>query len=87
MTEFMNIISGIGDMPADEGIGSVFVAAGLGLLALALMYAVLLVMNYLHDKKEKEKNGTENKEDSDKQDKTDDTTDTNKEKQDNEVEK
>lgn len=46
----------IGEMPASEGAGTVAVAAVCALGALALMYGVLELMNYLYRKKQKDDN-------------------------------
>lgn len=51
----------LGNTSAAEGFGSVFIAAVCGLGALALMYAVLVIMNKVHDKQEQEKNEQEAK--------------------------
>lgn len=45
----------VGDLPAGEGFGAVLGAALNGLLALALIFAVLIVMNKVREKKEAEK--------------------------------
>ena len=44
----------LGSTSAAEGFGSVFIATACGLGALALMYAVLVIMNKVHDKQEQE---------------------------------
>ena len=51
----------LGSTSAAEGFGSVFIAAVCGLGALALMYAVLVIMNKIHDKQEQEKSRQEEK--------------------------
>lgn len=51
----------LGNTSAAEGFGSVFIAAACGLGALALMYAVLVIMNKIHDKQEQEKSRQEEK--------------------------
>ena len=51
----------LGSTSAAEGFGSVFIAAICGLGALALMYAVLVIMNKVHDKQEQEKAQQEQK--------------------------
>ncbi|MGN0578152.1 MAG: hypothetical protein ACI4J4_05995 [Ruminiclostridium sp.] len=51
----------LGSTSAAEGFGSVFIAAICGLGALALMYAVLVIMNKVHDKQEQEKSRQEAK--------------------------
>ena len=51
----------LGSTSAAEGFGSVFIAAICGLGALALMYAVLVIMNKIHDKQEQEKSRQEQK--------------------------
>ena len=51
----------LGSTSAAEGFGSVFIAAVCGLGALALMYAVLVIMNKIHDKQEQEKSQQEQK--------------------------
>ena len=51
----------LGSTSAAEGFGSVFIAAACGLGALALMYAVLVIMNRIHDKQEQEKSRQEEK--------------------------
>lgn len=51
----------LGSTSAAEGFGSVFIAAACGLGALALMYAVLVIMNKVHDKQEQEKAQPEQK--------------------------
>ncbi|MGN0657255.1 MAG: hypothetical protein ACI4KR_10725 [Ruminiclostridium sp.] len=51
----------LGSTSAAEGFGSVFIAAICGLGALALMYAVLVIMNKIHDRQEQEKSQQEQK--------------------------
>ena len=51
----------LGSTSAAEGFGSVFIAAICGLGALALMYAVLVIMNKIHDKQEQERSQQEQK--------------------------
>lgn len=45
-------MTAVGDLPAREGFGAVLGAALNGLLALALIFGVLVVMNKIREKKE-----------------------------------
>lgn len=57
----LNRLLSLGSTSAAEGFGSVFIAAICGLGALALMYAVLVIMNKIHDRQEQEKSRQEAK--------------------------
>lgn len=52
MTAIFEKIAAVGDLPAGEGLGAVLGAALNGLLALALIFGVLIVMDRVRKKKE-----------------------------------
>ncbi len=52
MTAIFEKIAAVGDLPAGEGLGAVLGAALNGLLALALIFGVLIVMDQVRKKKE-----------------------------------
>ncbi|MCM1334103.1 MAG: hypothetical protein NC084_02845 [Bacteroides sp.] len=73
-------LSALGDLPAGEGFSAILGAALNGLLALALIFAVLIVMDRVRKKKETEKppnepNGTPSQKEKDETGKKEETRD------------